>query len=123
MASDVGQIGGDKTTSEASGSADAPVSPMDHDFVAEAKRILEDDSQQETGHESSLLKQIAELRATQNKMKEDKKKLQKEMRNAMKRKRRIQSRVSQLSELDIVEVLRMRQSKRGAGAEWSADED
>ena len=61
---------------------------------------------------SELLKKIQELQETQRALKEQKKKCQLEIRNATKRKKRIQDRASQLSDTDLVEVLRMRKARK-----------
>ena len=58
------------------------------------------------------MKKIQELQETQRALKEQKKKCQLEIRNATKRKKRIQDRASQLSDTDLVEVLRMRKARK-----------
>ena len=55
---------------------------------------------------------IKNLVYTQKALKEQKKKCAAEMKNAMKRKKRLQARASQLSDTDLVEVLRMRKAKK-----------
>ena len=66
---------------------------------------------------SSLLNKIDKLKADQAALKAAKARLAKDMKNAMKRKKRLQGRASQLSDIDLVEVLCMRkQQKRGHGA-------
>ena len=62
---------------------------------------------------SILLEQIHDLRAQQANLKEQKAKLAKDMKNAVKKKKRLQSAASLLSDLDLVEVLRMRKARRG----------
>ena len=59
---------------------------------------------------SALLEQIEALRATQRELKANKKRVAVEMKNAMKRKRRLKGKASQLTDDDLVEVLRMRQA-------------
>ena len=61
---------------------------------------------------SPLLKKIQDLVETQKALKEQKKKVAIEMKNATKRKRRLQGRASQLSDNDLVEVLRMRKERK-----------
>ena len=68
---------------------------------------------------SSLLDQIQKLRGEQQALKDEKKKLAKEMRNAQKKKM-LQSRASQLSDVDLVEVLRMRKARKGAEGSGTA---
>ena len=55
---------------------------------------------------------IQDLQDTQRALKEQKKKCVTEMRNAMKRKKRLQGKASQLSDADLVEVLRMRKARK-----------
>ena len=55
---------------------------------------------------------IKALQDTQKALKEQKKKCAQEMKNAMKRKKRLQGKASQLSDTDLVEVLRMRKAKK-----------
>ena len=64
------------------------------------------------GEQSDLLKKIKELADTQKALKEQRKKCSAEMKNAMKRKKRLQDKASQLSDVDLVEVLRMRKAKK-----------
>ena len=61
---------------------------------------------------SPLLQKIKDLVDTQKALKEQKKKCAQEMKNAMKRKKRLQGKASQLSDTDLVEVLRMRKAKK-----------
>ena len=61
---------------------------------------------------SDLLQKIKGLVDTQKALKEQKKKCAQEMKNAMKRKKRLQGKASQLSDADLVEVLRMRKAKK-----------
>ena len=61
-----------------------------------------------------MLQQIKGLVETQKALKEEKKKCAKEMKNAMKRKKRLQGKASQLSDTDLVEVLRMRKAKKAS---------
>ena len=62
--------------------------------------------------DSDLLKKIRELQDTQKALKDQKKKCATEIKNAMKRKKRLQGKASQLSDTDLVEVLRMRKAKK-----------
>ena len=59
-----------------------------------------------------MLKKINEQRMTQLALKSQKKQCAAEMKNAMKRKKRLQNKASQLSDTDLVEVLRMRKAKK-----------
>ena len=59
-----------------------------------------------------MLQKIKELQDTQRELKAQKKKCATEMKNAMKRKKRLQGKASQLSDSDLVEVLRMRKAKK-----------
>ena len=65
---------------------------------------------------SALLEQIEALRATQRELKAHKKRVAVEMKNAMKRKKRLKGKASQLTDDDLVEVLRMRQASSAAPA-------
>ena len=55
---------------------------------------------------------IKELTDTQKSLKEQRKTCSAEIKNAMKRKKRLQEKASQLSDTDLVEVLRMRKAKK-----------
>ena len=59
-----------------------------------------------------MLQKIKELQDTQRALKAQKHKCAQEMKNAMKRKKRLQGKASQLSDSDLVEVLRMRKAKK-----------
>ena len=61
---------------------------------------------------SDLLQKIKDLKDTQQALKEQKKKCAQDMKNALKRKKRLQGQASQLSDADLVEVLRMRKAKK-----------
>ena len=63
---------------------------------------------------SHLLTQIEKLRADQQALRNVKKELAKNMKNAMRRKKRLQTRAMNLTEADLVEVLRMRKAKKTA---------
>ena len=60
---------------------------------------------------SDLLQKIKDLQDAQKALKEQKKKCAQDMKNAMKRKKRLQGKACQLSDSDLVEVLRMRKAK------------
>ena len=62
--------------------------------------------------QSPLLLKIKELAETQKALKEQRKKCAAEIKNAMKRKKRLQTKANQLSDNDLVEVLRMRKAKK-----------
>ena len=59
-----------------------------------------------------MLEKIKALQDMQKALKEQKKKCALEIKNAMKRKKKLQGKASQLSDSDLVEVLRMRKSKK-----------
>ena len=59
-----------------------------------------------------MLLKIKVLQDTQKAQKEQKKKCAPEIKNAMKRKKRLQDKASQLNDSDLVEVLRMRKAKK-----------
>ena len=61
---------------------------------------------------SDLLQKIKELQDTQRALKAERKKCAQDMKNAMKRKKRLQGKASQLSDADLVEVLRMRKARK-----------
>ena len=62
--------------------------------------------------QSLLLQKIRDLVDTQRALKMQKKQCAMEIKNALKRKTRLQSKASQLSDSDLVEVLRMRKAKK-----------
>ena len=59
-----------------------------------------------------MLQRIKGLQDAQKALKDQKKKCAQEIKNAMKRKQRLQAKASQLSDSDLVEVLRMRKATR-----------
>ena len=59
-----------------------------------------------------MLHKIKGLQDTQKALKEQKKQCAQEMKNALKRKKRLQGKACQLSDSDLVEVLRMRKAKK-----------
>ena len=61
-----------------------------------------------------MLQKIKDLQDAQRALKEQKKKCAAEIKNAMKRKKRLQGQASLLSDGDLVEVLRMRKAKKVA---------
>ena len=61
---------------------------------------------------SDLLRQIEDLRDAQKTLKEQKTRCAKDMKNAMKKKKRIQNKATHLTDSDLVEVLRMRRAKK-----------
>ena len=69
-------------------------------------------SSTDVDQKSPLLQKIKDLVETQKALKEQKEKCALEMKNAVKRKKRLQARASQLSDTDLVEVLRMRKAKK-----------
>ena len=65
---------------------------------------------------SGLLAEIKKLRGTQKALKDEKKQLAKDMKNAMKKKKRLQTKAVQLTDSDLLEVLRMRKTKGSEAA-------
>ena len=61
---------------------------------------------------SDLLERIKALQDAHRALKDQKKKCAQEIKNAMKRKQRLQGKANQLSDADLVEVLRMRKATR-----------
>ena len=61
-----------------------------------------------------MLQKIKDLQDTQKALKQQTRKCALEMKNAMKRKKRLQGKACQLSDSDLVEVLRMRKEKKEA---------
>ena len=109
-----GRVSGteDDSPTEQSGAASAaPAAPMpapsESSSAGEASTSVLD-------QQSDLLMKIKNLVDTQKALKEQKKKCAQEMKNAMKRKKRLQGKASQLSDQDLVEVLRMRKAKKGS---------
>ena len=61
---------------------------------------------------SDLLQKIKDLQDEQKALRDHKRKCAQEMKNALKRKKRLQGKAQQLSDNDLVEVLRMRNAKK-----------
>jgi hypothetical protein len=61
-----------------------------------------------SGDGEDLLQQIARLKREQNLMRANKKKIAKELRNAERRKARLKRKARQLTDTDLVEVIRLR---------------
>ena len=102
--------GAEESQTEQSGAASAtPASPMPAPSEASSSG---GSSSNVFGQQSDLLMKIKELADTQKALKEQRKKCSAEMKNAMKRKKRLQEKASQLSDTDLVEVLRMRKAKK-----------
>ena len=102
--------GAEETATEKSGAASAAsASPM----PARDESITPGESSSPVfDQQSVLLQKIKDLVDTQKALKEQKKKCALEMKNAMKRKKRLQDKASQLSDIYLVEVLRMRKAKK-----------
>ena len=104
------------TTEEASASASTP--PVSAAASSPALAASEPSSAGEAGvishlsGGSELFQRIQDLQGTKRALKEQKKKCVTEMKNAMKRKKRLQGQASQLSDTDLVEVLRMRKARK-----------
>ena len=102
--------GAEESQTEQSGAASAaPASPMPAPSEASSPG---GSSSSVFLPQSDLLQKIKDLADTQKALKEQKKKCALEMKNAMKRKKRLQDKASQLSDSDLVEVLRMRKAKK-----------
>ena len=102
--------GAEESPTEQSGAASAaPASPMP---AAIESSSAGGSSSSVINQQSDLLQKIKGLVDTQKALKEQKKKCAQEMKNAMKRKKRLQGKASQLSDADMVEVLRMRKAKK-----------
>ena len=103
-------LGAEESQTEQSGAASAaPASPMPAPSEASSSG---GSSSTVFGQQSDLLRKIKELADTQKALKEQRKKCSADMKNAMKRKKRLQEKASQLSDTDLVEVLRMRKAKK-----------
>ena len=101
---------GDESQREQSGAASsAPDSPLRAPSDAGSSGGA---SSTDFGSQSGLLQKIKELADVQKALKDQRKKCSAEMKNAMKRKKRLQEKASQLSDGDLVEVLRMRKAKK-----------
>ena len=101
--------GEDNETEKSVAASSTPASPMpaptDSSSAGDSSiGILE--------QESDLLRKIRELSDTQKALKDQKKKCSMEIKNAKKRKQRLQGKAQQLSDADLVEVLRMRKAKK-----------
>ena len=109
-AADVRFSDGDESQREQSGAASsAPDSPLRAPSDAGSSGGA---SSTDFGTQSGLLQKIKELADVQKALKDQRKKCSAEMKNAMKRKKRLQDKASQLSDGDLVEVLRMRKAKK-----------
>ena len=109
-AADARFSGAEESQTEQSGAASAaPASPIPAPSEASSSG---GSASNVFGQQSSLLMKIKELADTQKALKEQRKKCSAEMKNAMKRKKRLQEKASQLSDTDLVEVLRMRKAKK-----------
>ena len=109
-AADGRSSGAEESQAEQSGAASAaPASPIPAPSEASSSG---GSASNVFGQQSSLLMKIKELADTQKALKEQRKKCSAEMKNAMKRKKRLQEKASQLSDTDLVEVLRMRKAKK-----------
>jgi len=64
----------------------------------------------DTEAKTPLIESIRLLKEQQKKMREEKTRIQKELRNAERRRRRLKKRARQLTDDDLVEVLKMRQT-------------
>ena len=115
----------DAADGRSSGAEDSPSEPVAAASSASPAPASEPSSSSSSAPASSsaaldqqsvLLQKIKDLHDTQNKLKEQKKKCAKEIKNAVKRKKRLQGKASQLSDADLVEVLRMRKAKKGQEA-------
>ena len=103
-------LGAEESQTEQSGAASAaPASPTPAPSEASSSG---GSSSNVFGQQSDLLMKIKELADTQKALKEQRKKCSADMKNAMKRKKRLQEKASQLSDTDLVEVLRMRKAKK-----------
>ena len=69
-------------------------------------------TESEASGKSNLLKRIEQLKAEQKQLRDEKKKCASEIKNAMRKKRRLQRRAGQLSDEDLLEVWKMRVDKR-----------
>ena len=100
----------EETATEKSGTASAAsASPM---RARDESITPGESSSRALDQQSLLLQKIKDLVDTQKSLKEQKKKCAQDMKNAMKRKKRLHLKASQLSDLDLVEVLRMRKAKK-----------
>ena len=104
--------GAEETPREQSGAAAASAAPASPEPAPSESSSLGGSSSGVFDKQSDLLQKIKDLAVTQKALKEQKKKCAVEMKNAMKRKKRLQGKASQLSDTDLVEVLRMRKWRR-----------
>ena len=109
----------DAADGRSSSAEDSPTEPVVAASTAPAAPVSAPSEASSSGGSSSsaldqqsvLLQKIKELHDTQKSLKEQKK-CAVEIKNAMKRKKRLQGKASQLSDADLVEVLRMRKAKK-----------
>ena len=111
----------DAADGRSSGAEDSPSEPVAAASSASPAPASEPSSSSSSAPASSsaaldqqsvLLQKIKALHDTQKQLKEQKQKCAKEIKNAVKRKKRLQGKASQLSDADLVEVLRMRKAKK-----------
>ena len=104
-AADAHFFGAEESRTEEPGAASAaPASPLAAPSDASSSA---GSSSNVFDKQSPLLLKIKELAETQRALKEQRKKCAAEIKNAMKRKKRLQTKANQLGDNDLVEVLRM----------------
>ena len=96
-------------TEDATAASAAPTSPVS--APSEPSSAVASSSSS-LGGKSDLLQKIKDLQDTQKALRDQKRKCAVEMKNAIKRKKRLQGKAAQLNDKDLVEVLRMRNEKR-----------
>ena len=117
-AADILSAGAEDSLAEQSGAASAASSPP---MPAPSESSSAPGSSTSVlDQQSDLLMKIKDLVDTQKALKAQRKQCAMEMKNAMKRKKRLQGKASQLSDADLVEVLRMRKAKKES-AQAAAD--
>lgn len=88
-----------------------------------AQEIALDMSPGEEVPKDALGAQIEALRKEQQTLKDQKKKLQKDLRNAVRKKKRLCDRARKLSDKDLIAVLMLRKNQRQARVQVSAGDD
>ena len=101
----------------AAGSGEAAASPVhagDHaNLFAAAELCGVGDEALQSIKSKSLAVSISALQEEQDKLRADRKRAQKELRNAQRRTRRLKGKARQLTNTDLLEVLLMRQADKG----------
>ena len=105
-----------------SGSQQVEAQPPESSLLPDESRRQEDGAEKtvDKKSKSNLLQKIEQLKAEQKQLREEKRKCASEMKNAMRKKRRIMKRAGQLNDEDFMEAWKMRVDKKSEtdNKEW-----